>query len=158
MDYLYNSLLNRKPSVNEVLFFVNNNYNFKQINQFILRKKEYRRIVEKNRNLDNKVLEDYNFISTDKCKNNLVSLFKKYNRDTENFSNNINKLKNEIRKIYKKLNSKIKSINQLCDEELNQLLIVYFNNLSLIEVELNIINSDEFLTNSKLYINNIFNE
>lgn len=158
MDYLYNSLLNRKPSVNEVLFFVNNNYNFKQINQFILRKKEYRRIVEKNRNLDNKVLEDYNFISTDQSKNNLLSLFKKYNRDTENFSNNINKLKNEIRKIYKKLNSKIKSINQLCDEELNQLLIVYFNNLSLIEVELNIINSDEFLTNSKLYINNIFNE
>lgn len=158
MDYLYNSLLNRKPSVNEVLFFVNNNYNFKQINQFILRKKEYRRIVEKNRNLDNKVLEDYNFISTDQSKNNLLSLFKKYNRDTENFNNNINKLKNEIRKIYKKLNSKIKSINQLCDEELNQLLIVYFNNLSLIEVELNIINSDEFLTNSKLYINNIFNE
>jgi len=158
MDYLYNSLLNRKPSVNEVLFFVNNNYNFKQINQFIIRKKEYRRIVEKNRNLDNKVLEDYNFISTDQSKNNLLSLFKKYNRDTENFNNNINKLKNEIRKIYKKLNSKIKSINQLCDEELNQLLIVYFNNLSLIEVELNIINSDEFLTNSKLYINNIFNE
>lgn len=158
MEYLYSTLLNRKPSVNEVLFFVNNNYNFKQINQFILRKKEYRRIVEKNRNLDNKVLEDYNFISTDKSKNNLLSLFKKYNRDTENFNNKINKLKNEIRKIYKKLNSKIKSINQLCDEELNQLLIVYFNNLSLIEVELNIINSDEFLTNSKLYINNIFNE
>lgn len=158
MDYLYNSLLNRKPNINEVLFFLNNNYNFKQINQFILRKKEYKEIVDKNRDKENKLLEDYNFILTDKCKNNLLSLFKKYNRNTENFSKNINKLKNKIRDVYKNYNNKINNAEYIFEEQLNELLIIYFNNLSLIEVELNIINSDNFLANSKIYINNILNE
>ena len=59
------------------------------------------------------------------------------------------RLKINIKKLIVKSNP-----NSFIDDELNKLLIIYFNNLSLTEVELNIINSDIFL-NSKLYINNI---
>ena len=158
MENLFITLLNRRPTKNEVLFFINNNYNFKQINQFILKKEEYKSILDKNREKENKILENYHFITKEHCKNNLLNLFKKCNRNKEIFNNSINELKNKIRDIYKNYNKKINNTEYICEEELNELLIKYFNNLSLIEVELNIINSEKFLVNSKIYINNILNE